>query len=352
MQDRKSQYTVRTVLIEIGAFTKFLLRRWWLFLILVCVGAGIGVVVHSFQKPKYDALCTFILEEKSAGAGGLAGLASQFGFDMGGMAGGGGIFAGDNILEILKSKKIVYKVLLSNIDDSSMNSHTLADLFLDFSGWKKKWVTNATLKDIQFNQVGVNADLLQIQDSVLNRIHEFMLKKSLSTERLNKKGSIIKVKVTSFNSLFARLFTERLVDEATKLYLNIKTGTAQANIAQMQRRSDSLLYTLNRRSYSVAASQPLDINPGIKVAAVPLEIATRDKTVLATLYAEVTKNLEANKLLLSQQTPVIQILDRPGMVLEDSQTSLTLLIIAFSFGFVVIGLVYCFLLYYLSHPIG
>lgn len=95
-----------------------------------------------------------------------------------------------------------------------------------------------------------------------------------------------------------------------------------ANIARMQRRADSLLALLNNKSYSVAASQMLDINPGFKTATVPTEIASRDKTVIATLYAEVTKNLEASKLILSQQTPVIQILDKPAWPLVDKREKL------------------------------
>ena len=349
MEENKHHYSVRTVIREINTVTKFALRKWWILLLIVCIGIGSAVILYAMQKPKYEAVSTFILEEKSSGASGLAGLASQFGFDMGGLAGGGGIFAGDNILDILKSKKIVYKVLLSGADENNTGNKTsLADLFLDFSGWKQPWSAHAELKHLNFHQPQEQEKLSQQQDSVLSLIHKHLSKNAISAERLNKKGSIIKVKVTSSNSLFSRLLTERLVDEATKLYLTIKTGTALANIAQMQRRSDSLLYALNRKSYSVAASQPLDINPGIKAAVVPVEIATRDKTVLATLYAEVTKNLEANKLLLSQQTPVIQILDRPGLLLEDSQTSLPVLVFIFAMGAAFVGLLSCLVWYYLS----
>jgi hypothetical protein len=130
---------------------------------------------------------------------------------------------------------------------------------------------------------------------------------------------------------------ERLVDEAGKLYLNIRVGTAQENIRQLQSRSDSLLLMLNSKSYSTAASQPLDVNPGMKTASVPAEIGVRDKTVLATLYAEVTKNLEASKMLLSQQTPVIQLLDSPGYLLVDKKKGLFLLLFVFS---VVAGFLY------------
>jgi hypothetical protein len=56
----------------------------------------------------------------------------------------------------------------------------------------------------------------------------------------------------------------------------------------------------------------------------------RDKTVLGTLYAEVTKNLEASKMLLSQQTPVIELLDKPEHLLKDLKKSLLFCLVVFS----------------------
>lgn len=269
--------------------------------------------------------------------GGLGSIASQFGIDVGGM-GGGGIFSGDNILDILKSRKIVQQVLLTQVDSTVKQSPTLADLYLDFSNLKTKWKKRPDLTALNFRDL--KPALNQTSDSVLNIIYKQILKKNLFAERVSKKGTIIEVKMISQNDIFSKLMTERLVQEAGKMYLLIKVGTAQQNINRMQRRSDSLLSLLNNKSYTAAASQLLDVNPGLRTAIVPVEIATRDKTVIATLYTEVTKNLELSKLMLSQQTPVIQLLDRPGLSLFDNKRTLSFLVIAGSF----IALSICFAL--------
>lgn len=294
-------------------------------MLFILAGIALGTVFYYRQKPKYRAVCTFILEEKSSGGGGLSGLASQFGLNIGSLS-GGSIFSGDNIINILKSKKVVEEVLLSKTDDSSLNGETLADLYLDFTGLKNSWKKKASLSQIKFSG---SQELNPVQDSVLNAIYEGIVKNNLSAERTSKQGTIIEVRVIASNSLFARLMTERLVEAASKLYLDLRVGTAESNIRQLQQRSDSLLLLLNNKSYRAAASQPLDINPGIKTAAVPVEIAMRDKTVLSTLYAEVTKNLEASKMLLSQQTPVIELLDKPEHLLKDLRKSLTFLVAVF-----------------------
>jgi hypothetical protein len=233
----------------------------------------------------------------------------------------------------LKSKRVLTKVLLSRVDDQTGKNKSLADFYLDFNSQAKK---NSQLATLRFAPNVDKLDLLQ--DSMMTIIYETILKNNLSVERASKQGSIIKVQVNAQNSLFARLMTERLVDEASKLYLNIRIGRAEANIKDLEQRSDSLLYLLNRKSYMAAGSQPLDINPAIKTANVPVEIASRDKTILATIYAEVIKNLEASKLMLAQQTPVIQVLDMPGMTLKDQRKGRLFLIAVFTIACFIIAI--------------
>lgn len=338
MEDNKeAYYSLAEIITTVKKFLAYLRTKLWMLMLAVFVGGGLGVLYYFIQKPKYEAVTTFILEEKSPGGGGLSGLASQFGFNLGGLSGGGSIFSGDNILDILISKKVVQEVLLSKVDNSKPEGKTLADLYLDFTGIKKHWEKkNPLLAGMNFE---VQKQISPVQDSLLNTIYEAIIKKDLLAERVRKQGSIIKVQVTSQDCLFARLMTERLVEEAGKLYMDIRIGTAQENIRQLQRRSDSLLVLLNNKSFSAAAIQPLDINPGIRTAAVPVEIASRDKTVLATLYAEVTKNLEVSRLLLSQQTPVIQLLDKPGLLMDDNKKGIIYFIVVFSFvaGMICLG---------------
>jgi hypothetical protein len=344
-EDKGNFYSLRELVNHLKGFLQYLRKKWWMLALAGFFGALLGTVYYFRQKPKYEAVTTFILEEKSGG-GGIAGLASQFGFNVGSLGGGGSIFSGDNILDILKSKKIVQQVLLSPIDNAGPDKATLADIYLEFTGSKKSWHKNPLLANISF--ANVRKQMSPIQDSVLNAIYKGIIKDHLITDRPHKQSSIIKVKVTAGNSVFARLMSERLVQEASKLYLDIRVGSIHDNIEQMQMRSDSLLILLNAQSYNAAASQPLDFNPGMRTATVHSEIANRDKTVLAALYTEVTKNLEMSKLLLSQQTPVIQFLDTPELLLNDSKKSLFWFVLLCSIGVSLIYIIGASLVFMLS----
>jgi uncharacterized protein involved in exopolysaccharide biosynthesis len=326
--NKSTYYTPTEMMQQIKALFHHVTSKWYLVLIAGIAGIALGLTYFYLQKPRYDSVCTFILEEKQSGMGGLGSIASQFGIDVGGTGSGGSIFAGDNILDILKSKKIIFKVLQTKLKSATGDSISLADAYLMFSGLKKKWQNDAELSAVSFSNA--NTPLNQTQDSVMNIIYDGILKKNLVAERVNKKGSIIKVVVSSADNLFSILMTQRAVEEASKLYLSVKTSTSNANINRMQRRSDSLLMLLNNKSFNAAIIQQNDVNPGLKSVLVPTEIAMRDKTVIATLYTEVTKNLEASKMLLSQQSPVIQILDSPGPSQFDNRKKILPVLVIFS----------------------
>ncbi len=305
----------------VGPFFKFLRSKVWLLVVLLALSGLIAIAYSWIQKPKYEAVTTFILEEKSGGGSGISALASQFGFNLGSLGAGGSIFAGDNILDILKSKKIVTSVLLSPIDSSRSDALTIADVYLNNSALKKKVEEKHGQLKGNFSSNGSN-ESSPLHDSILNVIYTRLIKDNITTEKLSRQSTIIRVSVVLEDALLARLISERLVQQASSLYLSIRLGNQLENISSLQRRSDSLLALLNGQSYFAARSQPLDANPGVRVSLVPVEIVNRNKAILGTVYAEVTKNLEASKLLLAQQTPVIQILDTPTHSPDDNKKGL------------------------------
>lgn len=314
MSQQDDEISLQELLQKIKGFIAYLKSKWVSLLVAGIIGGLLGLGYYYIQSPKYTATCTFILEEKSASGGGLAGLASQFGFDVGGAMGGSSLFAGDNLLEIIPSKNIIEKVLLSKVDSSSQQ--TLADLFLDFTKLKKAWAHKERLANISFEKVQNPEQMSLMQDSVLNVIYGVVVKSYLSVDWAHKNASLIRVSVTSKNKKFSKYLTERIVEQSKKLYIDLKTGTSQANVDRLQRRADSLYVLLNNKSYQAAESQVLNVNPAMKKVLAATEISARDKTVLDTIYAEVVKNLETSKILLSQQTPIIQLLDNPIFPLE------------------------------------
>jgi hypothetical protein len=311
MADKKT-IVLGDVIESVKRFFSYLRSQSKLIALCGLVGLVLPLIYRALQKPAYAASTTFILEEKSATGGGLAGIASQVGLDLGSLGSGSSLFTGDNILDIIKSRVIIEKVLLTPISGNS--GKTLADLYLEFSGMGEKLPA-----PVSFASPSVAHTVYQ--DSVLYVMYDQIAKKNVSVDRLNKKGSIFKIVTVSQNQVFSKNFAERLLKETTTYYVNVKTNTAAANVKRLQARGDSLLRVLNAKSYNAASFQILDPNVAFKSMSVPAEVSSRDKSIVFSIYAEVTKNLEMSRIALVSQTPVIQLLDVPKYPLMDDRKS-------------------------------
>ncbi len=337
------------VLDSIKRFLYYLVRNIKMILLITVFTTLLAVVYYYLQKPAYEGKVTFILEEKTSGmSGGLSGLASQIGIDIGSLSGSSGMFAGDNILDILKSRSIIEKVLLSRVDSSNgMNSNTMADLYLDLSGLKTKWQNKSPgLANISFSNLTNDKPHSMVQDSVLYLIYKKLDKKHITVERPNKKSSIISIVTVSTNQVFSKMFSERLLTETRKLYTDVKTSTSAANVDRLQQRADSLQKVLNNKSYQSASAQIVDANIAFKSAAVPAEVSQRDKMINYAVYTEVVKNLEASRMALANQTPAIMQMDHSTYPLDDQKKSLPLLLFIGIIG----GVILSFAIAFFSYP--
>jgi uncharacterized protein involved in exopolysaccharide biosynthesis len=335
------------ILASAKKFIQFIQSKIKLLGLLIVLGGVLGVVYYFITSPKYQATATFIVEEKSSGSG-LAGMAGQLGFDISSLTGGNaGLFDGDNILEIIKSRNIIESVLLSKVDIAdSANNKTLADLYYETSGLKNKIEGKGTeLANLNFSSIKTGAAHTILQDSVLYMMIEKINKDNLNVKRTNKKGSIISISTNSASPQFSKLFSERLLNETSEMYIKIKVGNLSSNINRLQNKADSLQALLNRTSYQSAALNTFDANEAYKSSAVPEEMSQRDKLVLNTLYAEVVKNVEILRISLINQKPIIQVLDLPKFPLVNQQKSFLLIELIGILAGLVIGLLYLLLAY-------
>ena len=294
----------------VGEAIKYIFSQYILILKIAIFTGCIGLGYAYFEKDKFKAEATFIVEEKSGSKSGLGAFASQVGFDIGSLTGGSaGLFEGDNILDIMQSRLIVEKVLLSHLDTTNPNSPTLADIYSSAYSLNKKWTKDPQLAKFNFYTTPKSEVERLKKDSILFEVYQKVVKNNLEVKRQNKKGSIINIQVISRDQIFSKLFTERLLKETGDLYVDIKTSNMNNNIARLQIKADSLHDKLYNKSLQAFAL--INANSGIKSNVVNEDLTSKDKSVVFTLYGEVLKNLEGLKLSQINQTPVIQVLDMP-----------------------------------------
>ena len=326
----------------IQRFLNYFISQYKIILLITIITSTIGLIYGKLQPSTYKATSTFIVEDKSGkGGGGLSGLASQFGIDVGGLTGGGaGLFDGDNILEIIKSRAIIEKVLLTKIEEPSLaKGQTIADYYIQINNLGPAFESkNITTKSLNFAGLTEGIKHTLQQDSILFILYSG-INKSLNVEKKNKKSTIITLEVVSGDQVFSKIFAEQLLKQTSDLYIDIKTGNLSRSIDRIQQKADSLQNSLRgiyQKSFQAEnATKLYNVNSSLRINTSQTEITARDKTVSSTLYAEVVKNLETLKLSLINQTPVIQVLDSPKYPMFDQRTPARYyLIIGFAVGFI------------------
>ncbi|MBU3744892.1 MAG: hypothetical protein FGM61_10195 [Sediminibacterium sp.] len=303
---------------ELGEKFMFSLRQTkWLFTFFV-IGALVGVGYALIKKTTYTARLVFVVEESKSSGGSIASaLAGQFGFDLGSLSGGNGVLAGDNVLELLKSRTLLKKALLT---PAQYPQSSLADLYADVYGLRGKWKNDPAIGKEIFFAPGKEIES-RLQDSLLYSIMERLLEKELSIVKSDKKLGFFQLQASTRNEWFSQQICLRLLKVATDFYIEPKTRRLTANIDRLQKRADSLGIVLDNKTYSTAAATQrlLDANPAYAAPQVDAEISTRNKYLQGTVFAEIVKNLEISKTTLIQETPTVQIVDQPEMPLKKNE---------------------------------
>jgi hypothetical protein len=319
----------------------YALTFWRILLVAGLAGAMLGLTYAIVHSVTYTARLSFVVQEAKTGGGSIvSALAGEAGFDLGGLGGSTGMLAGDNVLELLKSRSLIKKTLLTPYYDSS--NFSLADAYAEAYDLKEKW-KNSSKVGIQINFPSDHLPFTRLQDSLLQTIIEKITEKELSIGKPDKKLSIFELQIESRNERLSQLFCTRLLTITSDFYVQTKTKSLIKNIDRLQRRADSIGGLLNVKTHTAADANLmlLNGNPAYSSAEVSAEISSRDKIIQGTIYSEIVKNLEVSKTALIQETPTIQVVDNPELPLKKNKVSK---LIALCAGFVIgIGITGLFL---------
>lgn len=313
VNNESGEISIKELVIKIRRWYQYLLSKWMYLLIVGFIGGILGFTYSYFKKPIYTASTSFVLEsgESSGGLGQYAGLASMVGLDMGG--GGGGIFQGDNILELYKSRTMIEKTLLSEIKYKGRNM-LLIDCYLDFSGKREAWMDIPQLKNLTFKLATNEKAYSRLQDSIIGLIVTDINKSGLVVSKPDKKLSIINVEVKANDEIFAKLFNDQIVKNVNDFYVQTKTKKSLDNVIIMQKKTDSVRNVMNGAIYSAAivADETPNLNPtrGVQRAA-PIQRSQFSAETNKAVLSELLKNLEMSKMALLKETPLIQVVDHP-----------------------------------------
>ncbi len=294
---------------------RFVLKKWWLFLIVGILAGLAGIFYAKKQQPSYTSRLSFALDDagNNGGMGNLFSLASQFGFSLGG---GSDIFAGDNILEIMKSRRMVEKVFLS-LDTFNNKPYTLIEYYLEISGQRK---SNSKTKNIHFPVGQIRTAFSYQQDSLLFKVFQEFSDKYIIAQRPDRKLSIYEVHVSSPDEKFTKDFTDRIVAETNNFYIEIRTKKAKETLDILEQRVASMKGNLNSSISNRAQVQDVNINPAFSEAQVPVQKQQANIQVYGAAYGEMFKNLELARFQYLNEIPLMQVIDAADYPMQKAKT--------------------------------
>lgn len=319
LNTKDDETSLKELILKIKEWYSYLLTKWKIILIAGVIGGALGLTYAILKKPVYTAETTFVLEDGDSGGGGLgqyAGLASMAGIDLGG--GGGGIFQGDNILELYKSRRMIQATLLSK-DTFNGKIELLINHYISFNHLREKWEKKPETKNLKFTENFTNKN--RAQDSVMSKIVDDFNENYLEVSKPDKKLSIISVKFKSKDELFAKAFTDNIVQKVNDFYVQTKTKKSALNLAILQHQADSIKNVLFSGISGVASA--VDANPNSNPAFQTLRVPSQRKQLEVqangAAYQEILKNLEIAKVSFRRDQPLIQVIDQPILPLNNDK---------------------------------
>lgn len=308
------EISLKELILKFNAALNYLKSKWLLILLCTVVGGVLGLMYALYKKPVYIATTTFVLEDSKSG-GGLgqyAGLASLAGIDVGG--GAGGIFQGDNIIELYRSRVMLEKTLLSPVVIDG-KKQLLIDRYINFYKLRDQWKEKNHISSINF--YGNPEKFNRQQDSIISDLVGLFRTKVLGVDKADKKLNILKVDVATNDELFSKEFNNKLVETVNNFYTETKTKKSVQNVLVLQRQADSVKRVLNSSigGVALAIDAAPNANPSLVTLRVPSQRRQIDVQANSAIYGEIVRNLEVSKISLRQETPLIQVIDRPVLPL-------------------------------------
>lgn len=338
------EISLKQLLTGVNVWIRYFVSNWLVVASVSLVGGILGITYAVLKKPEYVAITTFVLESGDNNSGGLgqyAGIASMVGIDLGG--GGGGIFQGDNILELYKSRAMIRKALLSR--NLAYSKALLIEEYIKINHLDDEWKDMVVMKALRFEadtsilpsptfHANNQSSLTRLRDSVINKVVEDINDKYLIVNKLDKKLNIIKVQVTATNEGFAKAFNENLVQQVNNFYVQTKTKKSLKNVKILEQKTDSVRMVMNGAIYSAVSVNDAtpNLNPTRQVQRMaPSQRAQFSAETNKMVLGELVKNLEITKMNLLREMPLIQVVDEPVLPLHKVKLGVAK---SFTIGFV------------------
>ena len=288
-------------------------------IVILTLSIFVIILLYNYLKsPTHFSKTTFVLDSDSSSnsIGDIASIASLAGINASSFIEASSLFQIDNIQELYKSNSMLRETLLSNYNFKN-SKDMLINKFSKKEKIDKRW-EKLGVDFFNFKSKNLNS---RLHDSILSEAIEIIKEKYLYVDKPSRKTTIIEVGFNHKDELLAKSFNENLVSIVNNFYHKTKTLKSEENLTILQRQADSVKKVLDKSILFLAEIDQSVPNPNVltKVSLVPYQKALIDVQANGAIYQEILKQLEMAKVTHRNKSPLIQIIDKPILPLENSR---------------------------------
>ena len=305
------------IIVTISDYKNELKKRLLIILAVAIIFSLIGFGFSRSQEDQYNAVISFIVEDQSEGSNlsAFSGMANMIGIDMGASATSS--FNQQNIIELLKSRKIIERTL-----NNTCKIEGKSDLLINHYIRINNLITDSSTINLSSNYYN---------DSITRIVWFRIIDRDMDILFQNDEANILNLSFESLNAELAKNFTEIVIDEMSEMYIDHQTEKSRNTLNNLYNRSDSIFKDLKISERNFAKVK--DNNMRVMTASGRLEELQymREVEILQAVYLELRKNIELSHMSVLNETPLIQIVDKPVLPLENINRSNLFWIVIFTF---------------------
>jgi len=281
-------------------YSKFILKKFWIVLIGAALIGTAGYLYATLSKVKYQANASFNVVD-SKGMGSIGGLLSGLGVSIGSTS-------NDVLSGIIQSRNAIKSAFLTEVDYQG-GKRKLIDIYIDVYGFREEWEEIPDLKDFEFQATNIY-ELSRKEDSLLNVFWKPFYEDLLEVEFEMMEG-LIKASVKTYSYELSRGMLTYMLEYSSKYFTDKQIGSQEEAYEISTYKVDSLEGVLANLRYRYAQEQ--NKSPFLKDATYSVEM-NRLASEIANLSIRLggsKEGLDATKLALMQDKPIINIIDHP-----------------------------------------
>lgn len=317
-QQEQVTLTPKLIFQKIIATKNLVLKNWWIILLITAIGTGIGYYIDAEKNKRLKYLAKIVFSISGASGGqDMGGFGSLLGMSSAGQGGDAGLFRGENLFYVIKTRPVLERALLSTVTLSNGKKEKFVNYYLDstylrqdeWAGRYTEWM-DVRIKHNRRDSMGRLER--QVFDGVLYRIKD----QEIKILQPDIKTAFYDLTVSMENEQVSKTFAELLLTTIERVYQETQTRKSREMMGIMQRRVDSLGRVLNRTESSLARTVVINTDAVAPTAKVEEGRLTRSNTFVSSLYLEASRSLENLRMSIVKEAPLFTIIEPAVLPLE------------------------------------